>query len=580
MDTQTLFTELIAKGVIAPEAAEQALSAGREAGKPPEDFLYSLRLADEVRVAEVKSRLLGIPYRKVDVAAIPDEALKMIPFETSQHYRVMPISKDGGMLTVGMLNPDDPQAQEALRFVAKEGRLSVGVYLVAPSALEQVWRRYMPFESEIARAVKAIGAGAGGEAQETISLDEKVDESEDAPVIKIVSAMFRHAVEIKASDVHIEPQRKRLRIRFRIDGAMQEMASLPAALIQPIASRVKVLAKMKLDETRVPQDGRFRTTVQGRDIDFRVASFPTPNGEKVVSRVLDSSSGVKDINSLGLSDYNLRILREAIERPYGMILVTGPTGSGKSTTLNAVLKELNTEDVNIVSLEDPVEYFVEGVNQSQVKPEVGYTFASGLRQILRQDPDIIMVGEIRDGETAGLGVNAALTGHLMLSTLHTNNSVGVVPRLTDLGVPPFLLSSALNLMLAQRLVRRLCEGCKREEAAPKSAEAVIKESIATLPPQVRAEAEKKFRPPYKVFKAGGLKDCKVCKGKGVSGRVGIHEIFRMTRELGDIVNGKFTDSLLWDEARRQGIVTLRQDGIIKALEGLVALEDVLQETAE
>ncbi|MEK7077053.1 MAG: GspE/PulE family protein, partial [Patescibacteria group bacterium] len=335
-------------------------------------------------------------------------------------------------------------------------------------------------------------------------------------------------VEVKASDLHFEPQRKRLRIRFRIDGDLQEVASMPMALIQPVVSRVKVLASLKLDETRIPQDGRFRTIVNEKEIDFRVATFPTPNGEKVVLRVLDSSIGLLGLEKLGLQGHNLKVVEKGLERPYGMILLTGPTGSGKTTTLYSMMQRLNTEKVNVVSLEDPVEYFMEGVNQSQVKPEIGYTFASGLRQILRQDPNIVMVGEIRDSETAGLAVNAALTGHLVLSTLHTNNALGVIPRLIDLGAPAFLLSSALDLMIAQRLVGRLCPDCKKEAKAPSEAEKIISDALKTLPDDTKKDVSK-FSPPYTIYRPEPKEGCETCKGKGIAGRVALYEVLIMTR---------------------------------------------------
>ena len=381
----------------------------------------------------------------------------------------------------------------------------------------------------------------------------------------------------QSSDVHIEPQRSRLRIRFRVDGKLEEVAALPASLNQPVISRVKVLARLKLDETRTPQDGRFRTMLLGRDIDFRVATFPTPNGEKIAIRVLDPTTGLKGLNELGLYQYNTKVLEEAVRRPFGMILISGPTGSGKTTTLYAMMQELNNTEANVVSLEDPVEYFMEGMNQSQVRPEIGYTFASGLRQILRQDPDVIMVGEIRDAETANLAVNAALTGHIVLSTIHTNNAIGVIPRLVDLEVPPFLLSSALNLMIAQRLVLRLCPECREAVTAPDEVQKYIEETIASLPKRAREAV--KVRAPYTIYKARpGKKDCKVCKGKGVSGRIALFEMFSMTRELSDLVNSGFTEGKITDEAKRQEMVTLREDGVVKALDGMIAIEEVMRET--
>jgi type IV pilus assembly protein PilB len=478
------------------------------------------------------------------------------------------------MLVVGMLRPDDAQASEALRFIAKREGVSLGVYIITPSDLALVWRRYVPYRSEIESAVKEAGI-VGVETERRVSLDEG-GRAEEAPIIKIVASTLRQAVEVGASDVHIEPQRARLRVRFRVDGKLQEVVSVPLALSQQVISRVKVLANLKLDETRIPQDGRFRTSVAGRDIDYRVATFPTPTGEKVAIRVLDPVTGLKTFDQLGLNEWNAKILEEALVRPYGMILLSGPTGSGKTTTLYAILQKLNREAINIVTLEDPVEYFVDGVNQSQVKPEIGYTFASGLRQILRQDPDVIMVGEIRDAETANLSVNAALTGHIMLSTIHTNNSLGVIPRLVDLGVPPFLLSSALNLMIAQRLVLRLCSDCRREMKAPPEVQEIIKESLKNLPEEAKKNV--KQQPPYTIYTAEPKADCKICKGKGTVGRIAIYEIFRMTRELGDLINTSLTAGKLWDEARRQGIITLREDGILKALDGKIAISEVLRET--
>ncbi|MFH1192867.1 MAG: GspE/PulE family protein [Candidatus Jorgensenbacteria bacterium] len=574
MTDQELLGALVVKGLLDQASADGVARDARLTGRPAEDVIYERRSADEAAIAAVKSELIGVPYRPVAIEKISDDLLKTIPRETSVAYRVMPLERQNNMLVVGMLRPDDERAQEALRFIAKREGVSLGVYLVTPSDLKAVWRRYAPYRSEVEAAVREVGKLPDGE-RDVISLEEG-GSAEDAPIIKIVAATLRQAVEIGASDIHIEPQRSRLRIRFRVDGVLEEVASLPAALIQQVLSRVKVLARLKLDENRIPQDGRFRTLIFGRDIDFRVATSPTPSGEKVALRVLDPTAGLKGLADLGLAPYHEAILNEAITRPFGMILISGPTGSGKSTTLYAIMRQLAKDTVNVVSLEDPVEYFIDGVNQSQVRPEIGYTFASGLRQILRQDPDVIMVGEIRDGETAGLAVNAALTGHILLSTLHTNNSVGVVPRLVDLGVPPFLLSSALNLMVAQRLVLRLCPECRVEGEAPRDAERIITETLETLPPALRAGI--KAKPPYAVFHAKPKADCPVCKGKGTAGRVALFELFQMTRTLSELITSGFTEGKLADEAKRQGMVTLRADGILKALKGDVSVEEVIQET--
>lgn len=571
MTDQELFKALVARGVIEESVATKVLTDAGYSGASAEEALYENRLADEVAVARIKSELTGAPYKKIDPTSITEEVLKLIPQETSKAYRIVPLEIRQGLFIVGMFRPDDERAQEALRFIAKQKGMSLGVYLITPSDLTAVWRKYLPYKSEIDAAVKEIGPVT--DENRLVELEEG-GSAQEAPVIKIVASTLRQAVELGASDIHIEPERVVLRIRFRVDGELREVASLPGGLTQPVISRVKVLARMKLDENRMPQDGRFRTSLLGRDIDFRVATFPTPNGEKVALRVLDPITGLRGLNAMGLNPVNTKIIEEAIKRPYGMVLVSGPTGSGKTTTLYALMQKLNHEDVNIVSLEDPVEYFMEGVNQSQVKPEIGYTFANGLRQILRQDPDVIMVGEIRDSETAALAVNAALTGHIVLSTIHTNNAVGVLPRFIDLGVPPFLLSSALNLMIAQRLVLKLCPDCRELIEAGPEATKFISEALEGLPRELVGS----YGAPFKIYRAGNKPDCKTCKGKGTSGRVALIEIFRMTHELGDIVSKGFTEAVLWAEARRQGIVTLRQDGVLKALAGDISLEEVVRET--
>ncbi len=354
---------------------------------------------------------------------------------------------------------------------------------------------------------------------------------------------------------------------------MRQAASLPAELAPLIASRVKVISNLRIDETRIPQDGRFRSRIFDREIDFRVATFPTPLGEKVAIRVLDPQTGLKNFEQLDVIEPMRKVIKEGLEKPFGMVLITGPTGSGKTTTLYAFLQSLNKEDVNIVSLEDPVEYFVSGVNQSQVRPEIGYDFASGLRQILRQDPDIVMVGEIRDNETAGLAVQAALTGHVVLSTLHTNNSAGVVPRLIDMKVEPFLIPTSLNLMIAQRLVGVLCPDCKVPEDAPPALQEIIAKTLQDMPAEIISD----FKPPYKIYHAKG---CTKCNGRGVLGRTVIMEVMRMTPGLEEIVNTGPTAQKIVKEGKNQHMITLRQDGVIKALRGTTSMEEVIRETEE
>ncbi|MFA4999663.1 MAG: ATPase, T2SS/T4P/T4SS family [Parcubacteria group bacterium] len=577
MDSRTLANKLVEKTVLSDELAQKIIMESQTTGKSFEDVVLTKKLVPDVTLAQAKSELLKIPYQKVDPAVITEQTLALIPEETARNYKIAPISFSNGMIVVGMTDPDDVKAQEALRFIAKQNKISLGVYVISNGDWEKVLRRYAPYEREIQEAVRAVGAKPGTvpTVQRVVSLDEEHVGVDDAPIIKIVSSTLKAAVEQQASDIHIEPERTKLRVRFRIDGALREVASFPLELLQTIISRVKVLSDLKIDETRVPQDGRFRTVIFGRDVDYRVSTFPTPLGEKVVIRVLDPTVGLKGMADLGLTGRNAEWVEEALKKPFGMVLVTGPTGSGKTTTLYAFLQKLNKEDVNILSMEDPVEYFVEGVNQSQIKPEIGYTFASGLRQALRQDPDIIMVGEIRDNETADLAVQAALTGHIVLSTLHTNNAAGVIPRLMDMGVAPFLLPPALNIMLAQRLVRRLCENCRKPEEAPAEIQKMIESEIAKMAPEVKATL--KYQAPYKIYKAPG---CEKCKGKGTLGRIALYEVMKMTRELENIINAGASEGRIMDEGIRQGMVSLRQDGIVKALDGIISIEEVLRETAE
>jgi len=579
MDDKKLLQTLIEESLISEELAQQITVESAQSGKSAEEILYARHLLDEVSVAKAKSKILGIPYEKVKADTITDELLKLIPEETASAYHIVPLALNDKLLVVGMLKPWDNKAQEALRFIAKQKKLNLGIYVITPSDFELALRKYSPYQSEVEKAIRELNIKPGkgtAAALRPISIESGTKNlTEEAPIIKIVSSTLKAAVEKGASDIHIEPQRNRIRIRFRIDGLLQEVSSFPLELHAAITSRVKILSSLKIDETRIPQDGRFRTVVFSRDIDFRVSTFPTPAGEKVVIRVLDPTIGLRSIADLGLVGKTAEITKEAIKRPFGMILITGPTGSGKTTTLYALLQLINNEETNVVSLEDPVEYFIDGVSQSQVKPEIGYTFASGLRQILRQDPDVIMVGEVRDNETAGLAVHAALTGHVVLTTLHTNNAIGVIPRLIDMDVEPFLIPASVSVMVSQRLVRRLCEKCKDASPASSKIQIIIREELDKLPDTVAQK--KKYKEPYNVYHSEG---CKECKGKAFMGRVALYEGFKMTRELEDIVNEKATEGNISDEARRQGMVTLRQDGILKALDGLITIEDVLRESSE
>jgi type IV pilus assembly protein PilB len=571
MTSDQLLQELRSRDLLAEDAVQKIKREVLVSDRSAEDIIDERRLLPSERIAEVKSQIFNIPYQKVELGSYDDALLKLVPEETVRTYGLVPLAKQDGLLVAGMLQPDDVKAQEALKFIARRERLNLGVYIVSRDDWQKILRKYSPYKTGVEAVVSAMNLKAGA-GRKLVSLEEAAG-NEEAPIIKIVADTFKEAVQSRASDIHIEPQLNYLRIRFRVDGDLKEAASLPAELIQPVTSRVKVISNLKIDETRIPQDGRFRSKILDREIDFRVATFPTPLGEKVAIRILDPSTGLKGFDQLGLAGQNLEKVKRGLEKPYGMVLVTGPTGSGKSTTLYSLLQTLNDESVNIVSLEDPVEYFVSGTNQSQVRPEIGYDFASGLRQILRQDPDVIMVGEVRDSETAGLAVQAALTGHVVLSTLHTNNAAGVIPRLLDMKVDLFLLPVSLNIIVAQRLVGLLCSSCKVAEEAPENISKTIAKSLAAVP----AADREGFAEPYKIYHAPG---CSECRGKGVTGRIAVFEVLEMTQGLQEVVNSGPTLQKIAKEAAAQHMLTMRQDGILKALRGLVSVEDVLRATEE
>jgi type IV pilus assembly protein PilB len=571
MTSDEFLDQLKGRGLITDAVAARLKRDAIVGDESAEDIIGRERIVPDEKIVALKSELLKIPYKKIDSEAIDAKLMGMVPEETARNYQAIPISLQDNLLIIGMLHPDDQKAQEAMKFIARQNHVNLGVYLISYNDLQAVLRKYSPYRAEIEQAVSSLNIKEGTGGQQAIELEG--GSQEDAPIIKIVSDTFKEAVLSKASDVHIEPQQKTLRIRLRVDGDLHQVASLPAELAQPVASRIKVVASLKIDENRVPQDGRFRARLFDRDIDFRVATFPTPLGEKIVIRVLDPSTGLKSFDKLDLLDRTRETIKKGLAKPFGMVLITGPTGSGKTTTLYAFLQTLNTEDVNIVTLEDPVEYFVAGINQSQVRPEIGYDFSSGLRQILRQDPDVIMVGEIRDGETAGLAVQAALTGHIVLSTLHTNNAAGVIPRLMDLKVEPFLIPVSLGLVIAQRLVGVLCPDCKVPEVASPEVQAIIAQSLEDLSPDVKAQ----FTPPYQIYHAQG---CATCKGRGILGRTGIYEAFLVTKEMEDIVSSGVTTQKITNQAKKQGMITLRQDGVVKALKGVVSIEEIIRETEE
>src|SRR3989344_1131030 len=457
--------ELAKKGVISEsQIAEIKNLATANHDGDIDDALIEAGIPEE-KILSAKGEYLKTPSKKVDVKQIAFDVLKYIPQDAALHYHFAPFALEEGVLQIGITDPENMEAMDALQFISAKLGIPFKIFLISKSAYKEIMEVYQGISSQVAEAIEEINQSESldmkkkEEAADKMSTElEKVKPGEkkiveDAPVIKIVAVILRNAIEGNASDIHIEHTGDKIKVRYRLDGALHTTIVLPVNVYSGIVARIKILSKLRLDEKRKPQDGSFSTTMDGRKIDFRVSTMPSYYGEKVVMRILYSEKGVKPLDQLGLSETNLNIIREAIKKPYGLILITGPTGSGKSTTLYSMMNELDKEKSNIVSLEDPVEYHMPDINQSQMMPEIGYTFASGLRSILRQDPDIIMVGEIRDKETAQLAIQAALTGHLVLSTLHTNSAVGAIPRLVDMGVDPYLIAPTLIVSIAQRLAR-------------------------------------------------------------------------------------------------------------------------------
>jgi len=573
----SLIKQLIEKGIVDKEKALSLEFEIKQSGRKEEDVIMETGLVPETVLFGLKSENLKIPLKEVAVEQVPLKTLELIPEETAKYYQMIPLEKAEKYLEIGMIYPEDLKAQEALKFLARQGKFNYKVFLITPNTFKNLLKQYRTLKREVGLALEELETELKEEGIKTKSQTAAEFErmAEEAPITKIVAVVLRYAVEGSASDIHIEPTREKLRVRFRFLGDLHSSIFLPLTILPAVVARIKILSNLKIDETRVPQDGRFSTQINGKSIDFRVSIFPTTLGEKVAIRVLDPATGLKSFEDLGLEERNLKVVKEGISKPYGLILATGPTGCGKTTTLYAILQILNKEEVNIVSIEDPVEYFIEGINQSQVKPEIGYDFANGLRHILRQDPDIIMVGEIRDEETANLVIHAALTGHIVLSTLHTSNALGVIPRLIDMGIKPYLLPSVLQLAMAQRLVRKLCDSCKKKiKPTPEIKNLILKE-IDGLPPAIKKDI--KLPASFEIFAPQG---CQKCGSTGYSGRIAVFEILSMTDSFAEIILKEPSEVSILEEAKRQGMITMKQDGILKVLRGVTTIEEILRVAEE
>lgn len=563
------------KGVLDEAAAAAVTGAVEQGDDTLEEALVKQGVDLDAVLATLGEHYKLPTYRLGENEKIEPDVLKYIPEDSARHYKLLPLSIKDGVIEVGITDPDELSAIDALNFIAAKHKLPYKLVLILESDFQRGLTLYENLTGEVTDALNELESELSVELEDakkaTPEEAEQPEEDEehlkeDAPVTKIVATILRYAVDGRASDVHVEPLRDKVQVRFRVDGILEPSLELPKKVHSAVVARVKILTSMRLDEKRKPQDGRFSATIDGRKIDFRVSTLPTYHGEKVVMRILDPESGVRTIEETGVSSHNLELIRKAVQAPYGIILISGPTGSGKSTTLYGMLAEIDRARKNVLSLEDPVEYNVAGVSQSQVHPEIGYTFASGLRSVLRQDPDVIMVGEIRDKETAQLAIQAALTGHLVLSTIHTNNAIGVIPRLIDMGVDPYLIAPTLILAIAQRLVRRICPDTGEPVPIEGSMKMMIEHEFAELPDAYRARIPKADH----VLKAQPTDDCP----SGTRGRIAVMEVMQINEAIEQLILKSSSEDEIYKAARENGFVTMKEDAIFKALEHTIPFEEV------
>ncbi len=565
------------RGLLEQPVLERMLAAQKAAGSSfnIQDWMVSQKVMDEESVTKIRAEYFGLPYIDLRKLHIPSEALKTIPKEAVLFYNLAPFELKNHVLKVALTDPTNLQALQALEFMGQKQGMQVQLYLASKMSVDVIIGRRKNLTSVVGEALQDFQVQRDKEVKPQKAAAAAAPENiEGAPIIRIVDVILTNAIEASASDIHIEPSDTDVRVRYRIDGILHTSLMLPKHVHPAIISRIKILSNLKIDESRLPQDGRFHMDVGGKSVDLRVSILPLIYGEKVVMRILDKSGKVPTLEDLGVRGQNLAWVMENIKKTHGIFLITGPTGSGKSTTLYSILSMINTMSVNIVTLEDPVEYFIEGVNQSQINPDIGLTFAAGLRSILRQDPNIIMVGEVRDKETAELAVHAALTGHLVFSTLHTNNAIGAMPRLMDMEIEPFLLTASVNVVAAQRLVRKICENCRKPQPVPDAIAKQLKGELVGVP-DIYYEGIEKDK--IQMFKGEG---CEKCDKTGYKGRLGIFEVLPMTPEIQDLILNRAQSGQILEVAGKLGMIAMRQDGIIKVIRGETTLEEVVRVTKE
>lgn len=547
-------------GLLTPEQVKFVKDESKRRQVSVEGLITQMHWVDDEKLAQARAEVIKVPYARPDSMPLSAETLNIIPEDVAKRFVVIPLGIEGKTLSVAMVDPMDLQTIE---FLEKKSGLVVRPYLsTAVSINRAISDQYnRGLTNEVTEALKE----AGGASKTPLQAAEATTVLGEAPVARIVSTLLEYGIKIKASDIHIEPLENETRVRYRIDGILQEKLVLPRKIHDAIVSRIKILGNMKIDERRIPQDARFNFKIAQEDLDLRLSTLPTAFGEKVVMRLLKKTGKVPTMPELGLRGKALLNLQDSIARPHGIILITGPTGSGKTTTLYAILSKINSTAVNIVTLEDPVEYQIPGVNQVQVNVPAGLTFASGLRSFLRQDPNIIMVGEIRDAETADLAIQASLTGHLVFSTLHTNSSSGALPRLLDMHAEPYLIASTVTCVVAQRVLRKICPSCKIEKKQTPEAVAELKKVLGKL---------YDFEKNKLVLYAG--KGCAECNNSGYQGRVGIFEVLQVTEKISRLIVVRETAQTIEDQAISDGMITMKQDGYFKVIEGVTTLEEVLR----
>lgn len=579
-DMQEKLIDLLQQeGLVAPDVLDAAQAEAVQSGHPLMSILTEKGAVDNELLIHATAQISGVPYVNLTNSTIDQEILSLLPEDIAERFMAVPLAEVHNRLAVAMIDANNVQAVD---YLANRIQRPLKVFMASEAGVRHVLDQYRTDLSSVDEAAEVSQA----EAQQSENRDIKTI-VQDSPISRALSTILEYAVKSRASDVHIEPLEKALKIRCRIDGVLREIMQLPKSIEPALVSRIKILSNLKIDEHRTPQDGQFTVQVANKEVDLRIAISPVVWGEQVVIRLLDKSGNSFDLEQMGYAGRALRAIRKGIRHPNGMILTSGPTGSGKSTSLYALIKEIKDDSVNIVTLEDPVEYKMDGVNQIQVNADVGLTFASGLRSILRQDPDIVMVGEIRDGETANLAVQAALTGHLVFSTLHTNSAAGVLPRLLDMGIEPFLIASTVNTLIGQRLVRRVSPERDAYNSSPIETQNILA-TVGHLLPKTKEDVAKVSEDlGYKDLPLAGQSAYTLVKGRdtpatphGYSGRAGLYEVMDVTEDIQGLIVSRATSAEIQHKAIEQGMITMRQDGYLKALQGLTTLEEVNRVAAD